>query len=52
MGYPSKNVKELIAEIDLNSADLVQDDSVLKNFCMCISICQAIPIFSHGGVPS
>ena len=34
MGYPSKNVKELIAEIDLNGTDLVQDCLVLKNFCM------------------
>jgi hypothetical protein len=32
MGYPSKNVKDFIAEIDLNGADLVQDVSVGKNF--------------------
>ena len=34
MGYPSKNMKDFVAEIDLNYADLAQEDSVEKNLSM------------------
>jgi hypothetical protein len=31
MDYPSKHMKEFVAEIDLNCADVAQEDSVEKN---------------------
>jgi hypothetical protein len=34
MGYPSKNMKDLVAEIDLNCSELAQDGSVEESFNM------------------
>jgi hypothetical protein len=39
MGYSSKNMKDLVGEIDFNVADLAQENSVLKNFNMWLSNC-------------
>lgn len=32
MGHPSRNVEDLVAESDLNSADLAQEGSEKKKF--------------------
>jgi hypothetical protein len=32
MGYPSKNMKDLVAESDMNCADLTKEVLVKKNF--------------------
>jgi hypothetical protein len=34
MGYPSKNMKDFVAETDVNCADLAQENLVEKNFSM------------------